>query len=110
MLAEGMSSADFLHGPIAVMAHAFPALSISTAAPPRRAWPSSSATSLRRAGPLHPPGAGPGAELPIPAGIPEALAPIVSVVRAQQLARETAIARGLDPDAPPGLSKVTMTR
>jgi glucosamine--fructose-6-phosphate aminotransferase (isomerizing) len=50
------------------------------------------------------------AELPIASGVPEALAPIVTVVRAQQLAREVTLARGLDPDAPPGLSKVTPTR
>jgi fructoselysine-6-P-deglycase FrlB-like protein len=50
------------------------------------------------------------AELPIPTGIPEALAPIVAVARAQQLSAEVALARGLDPDAPPGLTKVTPTR
>ena len=33
---------------------------------------------------------------------PEALTPLVSVVRAQQFAREVALARGHDPDAPPG--------
>jgi len=38
------------------------------------------------------------------------LAPIVTLVRAQQLAREVTLARGLDPGAPPGLSKVTRTR
>jgi hypothetical protein len=30
-------------------------------------------------------------------------------VRAQQVAREVGLRRGLDPDAPPGLTKVTLT-
>jgi glucosamine--fructose-6-phosphate aminotransferase (isomerizing) len=110
LLAEGMSSADFLHGPIAVMAHAFPALSISDGGAAAAGMAELERDLAKRAGPLIRLAPDPGAELPIPAEIPEALAPIVSVVRAQQLARETAIARGLDPDAPPGLSKVTMTR
>jgi glucosamine--fructose-6-phosphate aminotransferase (isomerizing) len=46
----------------------------------------------------------------VPEAPHEALAPLVAVVRAQQLAREVALARGLDPDAPPGLAKVTPTR
>jgi len=41
--------------------------------------------------------------------VPEALAPIVAVVRAQQLALALARVLGLDPDAPAGLSKVTAT-
>jgi glucosamine--fructose-6-phosphate aminotransferase (isomerizing) len=41
--------------------------------------------------------------------VPEALAAIPAVVRAQQLALELALARGLDPDAPAGLSKITAT-
>jgi glucosamine--fructose-6-phosphate aminotransferase (isomerizing) len=52
---------------------------------------------------------GAGADLPLPADVPEALAPIVAVVRAQQLALALARARGFDPDAPAGLSKVTAT-
>jgi glutamine---fructose-6-phosphate transaminase (isomerizing) len=110
LLAEGMSSADFRHGPIAVMQHAFPALSISDGGAAAGGMAELERDLEERAGPLIRLAPDPRAELPIPAGVPEALAPIVSVVRAQQLARETAIARGLDPDTPPGLSKVTMTR
>jgi glucosamine--fructose-6-phosphate aminotransferase (isomerizing) len=41
--------------------------------------------------------------------LPEALAPIPAVVFGQQLAHTLALARGLDPDAPRGLSKITRT-
>jgi glutamine---fructose-6-phosphate transaminase (isomerizing) len=110
LLAEGMSSADFRHGPIAVMQHAFPALSISDGGAAAAGMADLERELTERDAPLIRLAPDPGAQLPIPAGIPEALTPIVSVVRAQQLAREVALARGLDPDSPPGLSKVTMTR
>jgi glucosamine 6-phosphate synthetase-like amidotransferase/phosphosugar isomerase protein len=41
--------------------------------------------------------------------VPETLAPIVAVVRGQQLAYELAMALGRDPDNPAGLTKVTAT-
>jgi glucosamine--fructose-6-phosphate aminotransferase (isomerizing) len=50
-----------------------------------------------------------GADLVLPAGGPEGLAAIPATVRAQQLARELALQRGIDPDAPFGLHKVTPT-
>jgi glucosamine--fructose-6-phosphate aminotransferase (isomerizing) len=50
-----------------------------------------------------------GADLPLPAALPELLAPIAAVVRGQQLAYALALGRGIDPDAPRGLSKVTAT-
>ena len=47
--------------------------------------------------------------LRLPAGIPEWLSPIVAVVPGQLWAQAFAIARGARPDAPRGLSKVTLT-
>jgi len=49
------------------------------------------------------------ADLALPAAVPEALAAIPAAVRAQQLALALASYRGLDADAPTGLSKVTAT-
>jgi len=51
-----------------------------------------------------------GANLPLPPRVPEALATILATVRGQQLALALARARGRNPDAPTGLSKVTPTR
>ena len=53
--------------------------------------------------------AAPAMDLPVPTGLAEGLATIPAAVRAQQVARSLALVRGLDPDAPRGLSKVTMT-
>jgi glutamine---fructose-6-phosphate transaminase (isomerizing) len=46
----------------------------------------------------------------VPGGIPEWLSPMVTVISGQWLALELARALGLDPDRPRGLSKVTETR
>ena len=92
------------------MQHAFPVLALSDGGAAAPDIAELEQTLRERGAPLLRLGPDAGAELPIPAGIPEALAPIVTVVRAQQLAREVTLARGLDPDAPPGLSKVTPTR
>ncbi len=48
-------------------------------------------------------------EVPLPAGPAEELAPVVQILPLQQLAHRLAVARGGDPDAPRGLTKVTGT-
>jgi glucosamine--fructose-6-phosphate aminotransferase (isomerizing) len=47
--------------------------------------------------------------IPIPAGIPEWLRPVVSIVPGQLFAYHSTLARGLDPEAPRSLTKVTRT-
>lgn len=50
------------------------------------------------------------AALPMPTGIPEWLSPLVAVVPGQLWAQAFAAVRGVSPDAPRGLSKVTLTQ
>jgi glutamine---fructose-6-phosphate transaminase (isomerizing) len=47
--------------------------------------------------------------VPLPAGISEITTPILATVRGQQFALASSLRRGLNPDAPAGLSKVTET-
>lgn len=108
--AEALSGADFRHGPIALAGPGLPAIVVS---PPGSAIDAdllALAEELRRRGspvlPIGPAGRG---ALPVPR-LPELLSPIVSVVPGQLLAFHAARARGLDPDAPRGLQKVTETR
>jgi len=49
-------------------------------------------------------------QFPLPAGVPEWLTPMVAVMPGQLLAMNLAVAKGLNPDAPRGLHKVTVTR
>jgi glutamine---fructose-6-phosphate transaminase (isomerizing) len=109
VLAEGLSSADLLHGPIAALDSRLPVLIVS-GGERFAADEAALAARLRAEGvPYAVCGAAPGADLPLPPGVPEVTAPILATIRGQQLALAAALLRGLDPDAPAGLSKVTAT-
>lgn len=107
--AEGWSAADFRHGPATAAGVDLPLLAIS-AAGPAEADVTDLAARLGQAGSLRVRlSDAPAAELPFPAGLSECLATIPATVRAQQLALALGRRRGVNPDAPPGLSKITPT-
>lgn len=115
VLADPYSAADFQHGPIALVTGGFPVLAAATAGP---ALPGV-VELLRR---LHaararllivsdsPEALALGEGIPLPVGVPEWLAPLVAIVPCQLYAWHLAVARGVDPDRPRNLSKVTLTR
>jgi glucosamine--fructose-6-phosphate aminotransferase (isomerizing) len=109
ILAEGASAADFLHGPIAVVRRELPVLTLSAGGPAAGDVTEFADAARERGGRVLSIAPGAGADLPLPAALPEGLAAIGAIVRAQQLAREISLLRGIDPDAPFGLSKVTET-
>ena len=113
---EAYSSADFLHGPLALVEPGFPAIVI---APSGKMLPemlaflqtlsqrgaelvviSDATEALRKAR----------VALPLPEGVPEWLSPLTGIVPGQLLAMYLARARGYDPDHPRSLRKVTETR
>src|SRR6266702_1408830 len=100
ILAEGISTADLLHGPIAAVYAGAPVLLIDAGGP--------AAADIDELRGLLTPRHADVVTLPLPPG-PEAARAIAAVVRGQQLARALARARGVDPDAPAHLSKVTAT-
>ena len=109
MRAEGWSAADFRHGPVTVARGDIPLLAVS-AAGPAAADVEELAAQLERAGtPVLRLSDAPGADLPYPGRLPEPLSTLPASVRAQQLALALALRRGVDPDAPPVLWKVTET-
>ncbi len=113
--ASSYSTADLMHGPIAVVGPGYPVLVV---APSGRALPDleqllevlrardaellvvSDDASLLSAGRTP---------LALPLGVPEWLSPLVAVVPGQLLAHHIALSRGLDPTRPRGLQKVTET-
>jgi glucosamine--fructose-6-phosphate aminotransferase (isomerizing) len=101
ILAEGFSTADLLHGPIVTAFAGAPVLLIDVGGPAAQ-------DTVSLAGMLTARGAD-AAMLPLPGTLPEPARAIAAVVRGQQLARALALAKGVDPDAPPGLTKVTPT-
>ena len=115
VLADPYSAADFQHGPIALVTPGFPVVAIATTGPTMPGM-------LELLGRLR---AGKarllvisdvaealalGDGIPLPAGVPEWLAPLTAIIPAQLYAWHLARARGLDPEAPRNLSKVTLTR
>ncbi len=116
LAAEPYSWADFLHGPIAIVEPGFPVVVV---APSGRASEDASEVidDLRQRGATLVVAsdrmdllAGAAVALPLPTGVPEWLSPVTAVVPGQLLALALAQARGLDPDSPRGLRKVTLTR
>ena len=105
--ASGHSSASYRHGPFALTGAQHPLVAMVGPGPAgaETAW---LVADARAAGaPVIV--IGRDGDLSVPAGLAEPLAAIPAVVRGQQLALALALAKGLDPDSPPGLSKVTET-
>jgi glucosamine--fructose-6-phosphate aminotransferase (isomerizing) len=117
VVAERFSSADFLHGPIALVEPNFPVFAF---APPGKTWPSIGETLTKLQG-LQ-------AEIValtdsgnrdvdqratrvirLPRRVKEILTPIPYIVPAQIFAACLAVHKGLDPDKPRTLTKVTLT-
>lgn len=116
ILAEPFSSADFLHGPIAAVEAHTPVVLVAPSGAAFDSVVGLLPTLHRRRAPVILITDDVGAPdhgdllLPLPPGVPEWLSPLTAVIPGQVLAVELALARGLDPDAPRGLSKVTRTR
>jgi glucosamine--fructose-6-phosphate aminotransferase (isomerizing) len=109
LLVDGYSAADLRHGPIAAVTTGLPVLAFCTGGPAMTDVASLAEELRSRGATVLVLGDGTGADIPLPAELPESLAPIVATVRGQQLARELALRLGYDPDSPSGLTKVTIT-
>ena len=117
VFADPYSAADFRHGPLALVEPGVPVLAMLAEGPPapdlmellgvlRRDLAAdvlviSDSAASRDAG---------SRSIALPAGVPDWLRPIVSIVPAQLFAYHLTLAKGLDPEAPRNLSKVTRTR
>lgn len=115
LLVDAYSSADFKHGPIAIIEQGFPSILV---APSGEVFPD----MLGLARELHTKGAELIAisdrpdplemavtPLQLPVTLPEWLSPVICVIPGQMLAHDLTVAKGFDPDHPRGLRKVTLT-
>ena len=115
VVAERFSSADFLHGPLAMVERHFPVIVF---APPGAMLPGVK-DLIRRLSELHADTLAITGDLDVagrcsravimPREIDEFLAPIPYIIPGQLFAALLAEAKGLDPDSPRSLSKVTRT-
>jgi len=115
IVAEPYSSADFRHGPIAIIHRGFPVVLLAPSGEVSENMVellgdlnrlhsevlliSDDAALLKKAN----------LALPIPTGIPEWVSPMVTVVPGQLFSLKLTSEKGLDPDHPEGLTKVTET-
>jgi glucosamine--fructose-6-phosphate aminotransferase (isomerizing) len=115
VMATAYSSADFRHGPIATIETGLPVILVMPAGATFNDMfdlaeelllqgaellvisESSQALSLARTA------------LPITSGVPEWLSPLVTIIPGQLFALHLALTKGLNPDTPRGLQKVTRT-
>ena len=111
--AHGMSSADLLHGPVALLDESVPLLCFASAGPEAAELRDLASLAAGRGVDVDVIGDGTvaGTTLPalLPSGVGTEIRPLLEILPAQLLAAEVAVARGHDPDAPRGLSKVTRT-
>lgn len=109
LLASAFSAADLRHGPIALASSGISVLVLAHPGPAEAdvldlaSDLSARGADVRLLGPV------PGAVASWARTAPDLLAPVLAVVRGQQLALQLARLHGLDPDRPAGLTKVTTT-
>jgi glutamine---fructose-6-phosphate transaminase (isomerizing) len=113
IVADPYSTAAFMHGPIALVDEDVPVLAI---APSGATYAETRALISKLEHEHHatvielsdrPAAAN---SLLLPEALPEWLSPLAAIVPAQLFCYHLALARGLDPDAPRALRKVTLTR
>jgi glucosamine--fructose-6-phosphate aminotransferase (isomerizing) len=113
---EAKSVADFLHGPIAIVEPGFPAVLLEADGPAAPEMVELADQLRQRQARVLRIGDGAGGAGPddlsvrLDTGLPEPLTPLTLAVAGQLLTAGLAEARGVDPDNPRGLRKVTSTR
>jgi glucosamine--fructose-6-phosphate aminotransferase (isomerizing) len=112
--AHAFSGADLLHGPLAMVDPQHPVLAVVPPGVAAEAMQPVLIRVLERGADLLILGTDP--DLPagahgfrLPTGLAERMHPVVDIIALQWLALEVAVGRGLDPDAPRGLAKITQT-
>lgn len=101
ILAEGFSTADLRHGPIATAFAGAPVLLVDAGGPAADDTRDLGRTLTARNASV--------VMISEKESLPEPARAIGAVVRGQQLARALALAKGADPDQPAGLTKITLT-
>jgi glutamine---fructose-6-phosphate transaminase (isomerizing) len=112
--AQAFSGADLLHGPLAMIDQHVPVLAVAAKGVggeamsqvfPRLAEQNADIFCIGTEEAVSVAATG----VVLPDGVSEDISPLLEIIPFQQLARHLAVARGVNPDAPRGLRKVTET-
>ena len=112
--AEPLTTTDLAHGPVAALDPLFPVWAVATRDPclptvlDAAARVRAAGAALVACGDAARDVGGTAVELAVPTSPAPVLAPLLSIVPGQLVAGALATARGLDPDRPAGLAKVTL--
>lgn len=115
-IAEPYSSADFMHGPLALIEYGFPALVIAPTGVVLPELQSFMQTLQQREAEIIAVSDDPATlalartRLALPHPVPEWLSPLTAIIPGQLFAMHLAYVRDYDPDHPRGIRKVTETR
>jgi glucosamine--fructose-6-phosphate aminotransferase (isomerizing) len=113
--AHAFSGADLLHGPLAMVDNVSPVVAVAAEGAGGKALEPVLERLRERGADLVVVGSaehvsGASAGFVLPTGVPEEISPILEILPLQRLAYEITMARGLNPDAPRALAKVTETK
>lgn len=109
LFATAFSANDLRHGPIALASSMIPVLAFAHPGPAATDVLALCGDVARRGADVRILGPVPGASAGWDPTAPEQLAPVLAVIRGQQLAHALSLLLGADPDRPAGLTKVTST-
>jgi glucosamine--fructose-6-phosphate aminotransferase (isomerizing) len=108
--AEAYSAAEVKHGPMAIVGRGFPVLMLPTNDEAGEAFAALAGDFAERGAHVMIAGESGGTLLPVLTDAHPALMPVATILSFYRLANQLSLARGLDPDRPPHLQKVTRTR
>lgn len=109
VFAHGISSADFVHGPIAAVDEELPVIIFDAGGVNSEELSDLNVRLIEMGITTYTSSLDPNSSIPLPQGLSEILNSIPIIIRGQQLSYMWALALGKNPDSPVGLTKMTLT-
>ena len=109
VFAHGISSADFVHGPIAAVDEELPVIIFDAGGVNSEELSDLNVRLIEMGITTYTSSLDPNSSIPLPQGLSEILNSIPIIIRGQQLSYLWALALGRNPDSPVGLTKMTLT-